>query len=113
MSIATATLSSAFGDSGAQTDFARTLVPLLDALGWRGDESFLYTAMPHMASEMGMVDLLNTMANLKFESRVQEARLDDIDHRLLPCLFVPDAGGAKVLLAKTEGQVLSFDGNAG
>jgi len=44
MSIASATLSSAFGDTGAQSDIARTLVPLLDALGWRGDDSCRFAA---------------------------------------------------------------------
>lgn len=113
MSIASATLSSAFGDTGAQSDIARTLVPLLDALGWRGDDSFLFAAMPHMPSEMGVVELLNTMANLKFESRVQDARLDMVDRRQMPCLFIPEGGSAKVLLAKANDQVLAFDGAAG
>lgn len=88
-------------------------MPLLDALGWRGDDSFLSAAMPHMPSEMGMVELLNTMANLKFESRVQGLRLDAIDARQLPCLFVPDEGAALVLLAKSEDSILSFNGATG
>lgn len=113
MTFANATLSTAFGDTGAQSDIARALVPLLDALGWRGDDSFLAAAMPHMPSEMGMVELLNTMANLKFESRVQEMRLNDIDPRQMPCLFVPKQGSAKVLLAKGDGGILAFDGDRG
>ena len=113
MSIASATLSSAFGDGGAQSDIARALVPLLDALGWRGDDSFLYAAMPHMPSKMGVVELLNTMANLKFESRVQDARLNMIDRRQMPCLFVPQNGAAKVLLAQSGAQILAFDGSVG
>lgn len=113
MSIASATLSSAFGDTGAQSDIARALVPLLDALGWRGDDSFLYAAMPHMPSEMGVIELLNTMANLKFESRVQETRLDMIDRRQMPCLFVPNSNDAMVLLAKSNTQILAFNGGIG
>lgn len=99
---------------GSGNEIARCLVPLLDALGWRGDQARLFEAMPHLPQYMSVIDLLNTLANLKFQGREERARLDQIDHRLFPCLFVPDAGNALVLVAVSDTQnILAFDGKTG
>ena len=94
-------------------DIARCLVPLLDAIGWRGEQAQLVAALPHLPSEMGVEELLNTMANLRFEGHSVRLRSDQVDPRLLPCLYVPDSGSTYVLLARGEGQDLVFDGETG
>ena len=104
--------------SGASTsaewgDIAKCLMPLLDALGWRGERSQLVAALPHLPSEMGVEEFLNTMANLRFEGRTVSMRSDQIDSRLMPCFFVPEKGPAYVLLARGDGQDLIFDGQNG
>lgn len=110
MNVASQSMNRAFGDSGPQSDIARTLIPLLDALGWHGDEGYLFAALPHMRSDIGLVEMLNAMANLKFEGRLQQAKLADIDPRQMPCLFVPNRGGAMVLMGKVGKETLFFDG---
>lgn len=96
----------------AASDFAHCVLPLLDALGWRGSERHLTEALPHIADRMSLADFLNTMANLKFESRSVRTRLDRIDPRLMPCLFVPEKGTAKVLVKGEEDNIIMFDGGA-
>lgn len=97
----------------AYSDFARCIVPLLDSLRWRGDKTHLAEALPHFPENMEMVELLNTMASLKFESRMVPARLDRIDSRQMPCLFVPDNGPAKVLVGPMASDLLAYDGGLG
>lgn len=98
---------------GGDNDIARCLLPLLDALGWRGDQARLFEAMPHLPEQMNVVDLLNTLANLKFAGSESAVALDQIDHRLLPCLFLPDNGAALVLVAASDEGILAFDGSTG
>lgn len=93
--------------------FARCLPPLLDALGWRGDQSCLHEALPHMAERMDLAGLLNSLANLKFESRSALTALNRIDPRLMPCLFVPRKGAVMVLARRDSDQLLVFNGDDG
>lgn len=93
--------------------YTRCLLPLLDALGWRGNHTHLIEALPHFPRDMTLVDLLNTLANLRFEGRTTPARLDSLDVRLLPCLFVPHGGGPKILLSCEGDNLLVFDGETG
>ena len=112
----TPTLDDPVLDSGSKkvSDISRCLVPLLDALGWRGDQRHLSAALPHLPDQMGMIELQNTMANLRYESRVQSIRQYKIDSRLYPCLFQPTKGHAIVLLAPSDRHhVLAFDGESG
>jgi len=95
---------------GQTNDLAQCLLPLLDALGWRGSHDDLIEALPHFTSELDQADLLNTMANLKFESKTLETRLSGVDERMMPCLFLPDNGPAKVLIKKIEKEAFLFDG---
>ncbi|MGB0670762.1 MAG: ABC transporter transmembrane domain-containing protein [Rhodospirillales bacterium] len=94
--------------------FANCLSPLLDSLGWRGSQRQLAEALPHAPEDMGLTEFLNTLANLKFEGRVVKTRLKGIDARLMPCLFVSDAGDAMVLLAPAgDNEILAFNGAKG
>ena len=102
------------GASEDASDFAKCLVPLLDALGWRGSSTHLSEALPHVPKEMGQTEFLNTLANLKFEGRTYRTRFNKIDPRLMPCLFVPKRGAPQVLVAPgASREVLVFDGGTG
>nr|WP_321513728.1 ATP-binding cassette domain-containing protein [uncultured Pseudodesulfovibrio sp.] len=83
--------------------------PLLDSLGWRGSVVHLAEAMPHLSDSLDLSDLLNVMANLKFGSRSMETRLDHLDDRMLPCLFVTDDGKTQILSKGDGATVLAFD----
>lgn len=93
--------------------YARCLIPLLDAVGWRGDQIHLLEALPHFPNQMGLVELLNTMANLKYEGKPLTVELQQMDARLLPCLFVSQAGSVQVLVALGESTFFCFDGATG
>ncbi|SDL23096.1 ATP-binding cassette, subfamily C [Maridesulfovibrio ferrireducens] len=82
--------------------FGLCIPPLLDALGWRGNDVHLAEAMPHLSESLDLSDLLNVMANLKFGSRSMAVRLNNIDDRTLPCLFV-DSDGNAMVLTKSDG----------
>lgn len=98
----------------ANNDIARCLLPLLDALGWRGDQAHLQEAMPHLPESMSLTDVLNTLANLKFAGRLLPMRLNQVDQRATPCLFVPDDGGSPlVVVAVGAEMLLVFDGAGG
>lgn len=94
-----------------RNDIANCLLPLLDALGWRGDKMLLEEAMPHLPEAMSISDLLNTLANLKFEGRMFDSRLNAIDDRAAPYLFVPDGSkAALVVVAVGTEMLLAFNG---
>lgn len=95
------------------SDFGACMIPLLMALGYRGDMRHLAEALPHFAETLDLTGLRNMMANLTYISR--PARLDprEIDPRLMPCLFVPDRSAAIVLLKRKEDGWIIFNGENG
>jgi len=88
---------------------APCIPPLLDALGWRGSDVHLAEAMPHLMDVVDLSDLLNVMANLKFGSRSMDIRLNHLDVRMFPCLFIDDQGKAMVLSKGDGSTILVFD----
>lgn len=90
------------------------LMPLLDALGWQGSQFHILESITTSDRGLCLKDLLNTMANLKFSGRVEEnLAMNDIDPRLLPCLFIGADSNALVLVksdASGSETVLAFDG---
>jgi ATP-binding cassette subfamily C protein/ATP-binding cassette subfamily C protein LapB len=101
------------GGFAASSDLASCLVPLLRALHWMGDPRHVAEALPHFADDLDITGLRNTMANLNYSSRPERVRLNRIDPRLLPCLFVPDRGAAMVVQAIENGAVTAYDGGTG
>lgn len=101
------------GGFEATGDVAACLVPLLEALAWRGDMRHAAEALPHLAERLGVQDLRRVMANLGFESREFRTRLDRLDPRLLPCLVIPDRGSAKVCLEIGPSGARLHDGGTG
>ena len=90
------------------------LDPLLNALHWRRTKRQRVEAVGKNGHRE-FSDLRNTMANLGFASRVERTAFGALDPRLLPCLFLPEDGGALVVLNAVEaGDGLGcFDGKTG
>ena len=92
------------------TDISNCLVPLLEALNWRGHPRHVAEAIPHFLDSLDITSFRNIFANLRFESWPVELSLSKIDRRLMPCLFLPAHGSAMVVLG-VDGDVLKvFDG---
>jgi len=96
----------------AASDLAACLMPLLEALNWRGNPRDIAEAMPHYADSLDLVGLRNTLANLSLHTEPLAIAIGDIDPRLMPCLFVSDQGGASVILGRDADSVQTFDGRA-
>lgn len=92
------TLRRANPDAGAAlSPFAMCLVPLLAAIGWRGDGRMLVEALPHFVSDLNLADLRNVLTRLGFMTTPVRCRLKALDPRLAPLLFVPDSGAPLVV----------------
>jgi len=92
------------------TDLANCLMPLLDALIWRGDPRHVAEALPHFINNIDITSFRNILATLHFESRPIDLRIKDLDPRLMPCLFLPEDGDALVLVGRQVETIRIFDG---
>lgn len=93
------------------TDLSMCLMALLTALEWRGSPRNLAEALPHFADTLDLTGFRQVMANLGFAMRSERADLANIDPRLLPCLFLPEDGDARVLLrVEPDGSLTAFEG---
>lgn len=88
---------SILGGFSAASDLAACLLPLLKALGWKGDPRHVAESLPHFANDLDLTGLRNVMAQLNYSSRPLRVRLGEIDPRLVPCLFLPDNQAALVI----------------
>jgi len=86
---------------------AATIAPLLENLGWTGELRHLCEALPFECQLFDIITLRDIFANLGYLSEPSELRLDAIDSRLLPCLFIPALTGAAPLVV-TERQDNGF-----
>jgi len=93
-----------------QTDLSHCLMPLLDALNWRGDPRHIAEAVPHFVDSIDLTSFRNIMATLHYESRPLSLRLNKVDPRLYPCLFLPKNGDAMVLINSQRGKINVYDG---
>jgi ATP-binding cassette subfamily B protein len=80
-----------------QSDIGMCLAALLTALQWRGNLRQLAESLPHMTEALDIAGLRRVMANLGFTAHVFRTRLKTLDPRILPCLFLPDGGDARVI----------------
>jgi len=103
----------ALGGFTAASDLAACLLPLLKALGWKGDPRNVAEALPHFANDLDLTGLRNVMATLNYSSRPERVTVDEIDPRLLPCLFLPDRDHALVVKSNRDGHIEVFDSAAG
>jgi ATP-binding cassette subfamily C protein LapB len=94
---------------GARSNLKHCLMPLLDALEWRGDQGQLAEARAGESHEMGLFDILNTMANLGFEGHQFDTCIDQITEHLTPCIFVARDGAARVIVKSDGEYILAYD----
>jgi len=96
--------------SDSLSDFDACLWPLLQELGWRGLPRQVAEALPHMDQALDLTDFRNVLAHLNYQSREIDATFDQIDERMMPCMFVPDDGTALVVMRPEENGIRVFDG---
>lgn len=101
------------GGFSAASDLAACLLPLLKALGWKGDPRHVAESLPHFANDLDLTGLRNVMAQLNYSSRPLRVKVGEIDKRLLPCLFLPDNKPAMVVRAKESDAIEVFDSAIG
>lgn len=65
-------------------------------------------ALPYRDSAMDQVTFLNTMAHLGYTCRPAETRLEDIDERLLPGVFIPETGDPCIVIGRDAAGDLQF-----
>ena len=104
---------SVLGGFSAASDLAACLLPLLKALGWKGDPRHVAESLPHFANELDLTGLRNVMAQLNYSSRPSRVSLDELDKRLLPVLFLPDKHSALVVQGKDDAGLEVFDSATG
>lgn len=66
------------------------LVPLLEIHGWKGDVHSLVDALPTLASEFGVRDVLGVMSALGYRIREEKRHSASFTPQDMPALFVPD-----------------------
>ncbi|MGC2855571.1 peptidase domain-containing ABC transporter [Novispirillum sp. DQ9] len=94
------------------SDIAACLPPLLAALDWRGTPRELAEALPHLVPTLDVSGLRGAMSNLGYRSESYGTRLDRLQPALLPCLFVPATGAARLVVQiHDDGQLTAFDGD--
>ncbi len=92
------------------TDLSNCLMPLLNALNWRGDKRHIAEALPHFTDALDLTSFRNIVATLHYQSRPVKLRMSGIDHRLFPCLYLPDDGDAMIMLGYEPQGIRVFDG---
>ena len=90
----------------------RCMLPMLDALGWKGDRRAFLNALPYDYREFTVHDMMNTMANLGFSVHHASGSLNRLDTRLLPCLFINKSNKAFVLASLEEDGYFGFHGDS-
>ncbi len=97
-----------------ESDLSNCLLPLLRAIGWQENERELVESIPHAKRNLDLSGLCSTMEHLGLFPRCFVSSLTSIDRRLMPCLFVPMNGSAKVVLERLpDGRLRCFDGGIG
>ena len=90
----------------------RCMLPMLDALGWKGDKRAFLNALPYDYRDFTVHDMMNTMANLGFKVDHASGSLNLLDTRLLPCLFINKKDKSYVLASLEENGYFGFHGES-
>lgn len=94
------------------TDLSNCLLPLLNALNWRGDIRHIAEALPHFTNSLDITSFRNILATMHYRSRAVKLKMTGIDQRLFPCLYLPEDGNAVILLGYEPSGIRVFDGAA-
>ena len=93
-----------------QSALGSCLMPLLKALRWHGNRRQLAESLPHYTQIYSPSMFVEVMQHLDYTSELVEISLNDLDVRLLPCLFVAETGAMMVVLEKKDSHCVVFDG---
>ena len=74
---------------------------LLREIGWKGDSLFLHEYFGKKKGE-DLDAILNGLSHMNYKSERLRVPLDQIDAKLLPCMYIPDSGTPFVLLDHFE-----------
>ncbi len=85
------------------------LTPLLNALGWRGEERYLMESLPHFDEVEDIDDLRSVIARLNFNTSAHKTCLSQLWDDALPCLFVDKQGALSVVLQRDGNRLSIFD----
>ncbi|PWC36550.1 ATP-binding protein [Azospirillum sp. TSO35-2] len=88
------------------------MVPLLDALGWRGGPQALAEALPHVSEVQTVEELCEVFQRLHFDGRRVRVDLARLDPSLLPCLFRRADGTVHTLLSDGPDGITAYSGQA-
>jgi len=101
------------GEFDDSSEVAACLKPLLSALDWSGEPRHLQEALPHFEQVRDIDGLRALLVRLNYRTERRAIALDQVSAGMLPCLFQPDDGAVKVLIAMEEdGSLLAFDGSS-
>ncbi|CAA7612954.1 peptidase domain-containing ABC transporter [Magnetospirillum sp. UT-4] len=93
------------------SDLTLCLPTLLKAMDWKGSPRQLAEALPHFAQSLDLAGLRRVLANLNYSCHTFTLRLNELDPRILPCLFLPEDGDALVLVRYEPGKgYFAFNG---
>ena len=96
--------------------FANSLAMLLVSLQWDGKAKHLFDSLPYVKGRaIDLLDIVNTMSNLGFTSHDMVININDIDERLIPCLYIPHRLDASplVILTKEGPNISAFHARKG
>ena len=82
------------------TDFSECLALLLKVTNSPYSARDVAESLPYYAPSLDLTGIQNAMAILGYQVSKVPCRLDEIDQRAFPCLFVPDEGAAFVILGR-------------
>ncbi len=85
------------------------LLPLLTALGWRGEERYLMESLPHFDEVEDINDLRSVIARLNFKTSPQKLSTSQLWDEAFPCLFVDKKGALSVILERNGDSLSIFD----
>ncbi len=85
---------------GQPSDLSRCLWPLLQALRWQGSARELAEVLPHAEAALDLSGLCNLLPHLGFQPQFLRTAPAALDHRLMPCLFLPNNQPAMVVHAR-------------
>lgn len=94
-------------DLSRYSPFRRCLIVLLKQTGWNGDSSFL---QEYFTRHDNFASILNGLSHMNYSTETLTMRLDEIDSRLLPCLFLPSTNDPIVILERYKSSVHAYIG---
>jgi len=87
------------------------LVAALAAVGWTGEIREVKEALPHFERIRDLESLRSVLAKMNYCTSAEATTLDQITHRMLPCLFSLDGEQIIVIVDRAaSGDLLVFDG---